>query len=89
MLILEISTMVLGFPAIDPPTNTLELSLSTLTITNPLIVFLSDPILPGIFFPFHTLPGVVPAPIEPTSLSACLFPCDLLPPAKPHLLTPP
>ena len=53
------------------------------------IVTLSIPILPAIFFPFKTLPGVVPCPMAPGAL--CLSDCPWVfgPPAKCQRLTTP
>src|SRR5579859_504087 len=43
-------------------------ALSTNTTSTFLTLTLSFPILPAIFFPLYTLPGVVPAPIDPGCL---------------------
>ena len=44
---------------------------------------------PAIFWPFQTLPGVVPAPIEPGARWRSDWPCVFGPPWKPQRFTPP
>uniref|UniRef100_A0A0E0CF90 Uncharacterized protein n=1 Tax=Oryza meridionalis TaxID=40149 RepID=A0A0E0CF90_9ORYZ len=77
-----------GFPGTAPLIMTTFRSLSILTILSFLILVLVPPILPGIFFPLYTRPGVVPAPIDPRALWL-LEPWVISPRLKLCLLMPP
>ena len=81
--------MVFLEPGTGPLTISKLRSVSTNSTLSLFIVFRLSPMCPGIFLPFKTLPGSVPAPIEPTALPRSPCPCVALPPLNPQRRMPP